>query len=76
MADGRRDLIISANAPGQLLVQPEWNVKTDGELVLVRRDAKGKTQFMALTKGTFLEVGSDRVRHTNGKSFTEKIIHI
>jgi len=76
LADGRRDLIISANAPGQLLIQPEWNVKTDGELVFVRRDPQGKLQSMALTKGTFLEVGSDRVSHTNGKSFTEKIIHI
>ena len=71
LADGRRDLIISANAPGQLLVQPEWNVKTDGELVLVRRDSQGKTQSMALTNGTFLEVGSERVSHTTGKSFTE-----
>jgi len=76
LADGRCDLIIAADGPGQILNQPEWHVKTDGELVLVRRDAKGKTQSMALTKGTFLEVGSERVSHSNGKTFTEKKIHI
>ncbi|MEI8315637.1 MAG: heparinase II/III family protein [Verrucomicrobiota bacterium] len=74
LADGRRDLIIAADAPGQILVQPEWNVKTDGELVLVRRNSKGKTQFMALTKGTFLEVGAERIGHANGKTFTEQEI--
>ena len=74
LADGRRDLIISADAPGQILTHPEWNVKTDGELVLVRRDSQGKIQYLALTKGTFLEVGAERIGHSNGKTFAEQEI--
>ena len=79
LVDGRRDLIIATDtgnplnwSVGQILIQPEWNVTTDGELVLVRRDSQGRTQHMALTKGTILKAGSDRVSHANGKTFTEK----
>jgi len=56
LTDGRRDLLIATDSPAELF-QPDWNVRTDGELCLIRRDAAGNTIYAACCHGTFLDAG-------------------
>ncbi len=68
LVDGQRDLIICADVDdalertpslgkSKMMIQPEWGVKTDGELSVVRRDASGKTIYTVLCRGRVLEAG-------------------
>jgi hypothetical protein len=68
LIDGRRDLIIAADiadplnrtpslAQDKMMIQPDWGVRTDAELVIVRRDAQGRIIHIAMCRGRVLEAG-------------------
>jgi len=67
LADGRRDLIVSADMenlphPGakgakNSLAQKEWDLHLDGELCQVRKSASGEVRTIALCRGKSLRVG-------------------
>jgi oligo-alginate lyase len=73
LADGRRDIIISAGAENPLglkpargiMVQKDWNLRTDAELCMIRLSKDGKVEYLSLCDGTFLAVG-DRTYETDG----------
>jgi hypothetical protein len=67
LADGRRDLLISADAENPLglapslseggkMVQKEWSLATDGELCWVRLNAGGEIERVALCHGNEVSV--------------------
>ena len=39
------------------LVQPDWDVCTDAQVCIVRRDAAGKTRYVAAAGGNCLTIG-------------------
>ena len=65
LADGRRDLIISADAENPLglkpargvIVQKDWNLRTDAELCWVRLSRDGKVEDASVCNGTYVTVG-------------------
>ena len=63
LADGRRDLLLAADAEpraGRLpvLSQRRWGVRAEAELVLVRLDPQGRPERLALCHGRRLRVGA------------------
>lgn len=64
LADGRRDLLVAVDVEGAsgTVVQPEWNVRLDGEVCMVRLDAGGKVERIALCKGSAVHVGGRTLR--------------
>jgi len=76
-ADGRRDLLIQADVENPLaispayptdgpLVQPEWQVRLDGEMAFIRRAATGEVSSMILCHGRSLRVGAVEVGEQSG----------
>ncbi len=59
LADGRKDLIVlgDSEAGAGIRVQPEWELKLDGEFGFARKAADGKVERAAIGKGRSLEVG-------------------
>ncbi|MBI2439819.1 MAG: heparinase II/III family protein [Lentisphaerae bacterium] len=56
LADGRRDLLLTldTDAPTRdgFVAQREWEVETDAELAVLRRDERGRPQMVALARAT------------------------
>jgi hypothetical protein len=75
LADGRRDLLIGLNSEpasgGGAFNQPDWDVELDGEMCWVRKNAKGKIERVALSKGRSLQVGKAMFSTKPGSDFTE-----
>ena len=76
LADGRQDLIIATDphgptCPAGPVRQADWKVLTDADLVLIRRDATGRPEHVALGGGSFVEIGSIRIEQSPGRSYTE-----
>ncbi len=73
LKDGRRDIIISADAENPLglkpargiILQKDRNLKTDAELCMVRLSRDGKVEHVSLSNGTFVTVG-DRTYKGDG----------
>jgi len=81
-ADGRRDLIVAADAENPLGLRPsraagrvlavgEWGLRLDGEMAAVRKDAFGQVQRIALCKGRSLTVGDLSVTLKGETDFIE-----
>jgi len=64
LRDGRHDLIVSSfGEPGgeaPTLTVPEWDLETDAELCMVRRDSSGEVTRAVIGKGSFLRCGTWR----------------
>lgn len=84
LADGRRDLLILANAenpPGHQpdfreirnLRQPDWRLSTDAEFCFVRRDYAGRVERVALAKGTRVRVGNAAIQLKAPADFMEVV---
>ncbi|MCX7597721.1 MAG: hypothetical protein N2512_02475, partial [Armatimonadetes bacterium] len=84
LADGRRDLIVSADAENPLgrqpdfreigsLRQPDWGLSTDAEFCFVRLSRAGSVERVALAKGSRLRVGEAVVELKAPVSFLEAI---
>ena len=78
LADGRRDVLLSAetaNAPARdgarIMALDELGLRTDAELVLVRRGPDGRTDRVALSRGTLLELGDTKLKTDRPVSFLE-----
>lgn len=82
LADGRRDLLISADIENPLglspsksendvLVQKDWNLRSDAELCMVRRDSDGEVARIVLCRGSFVSVGDVMVRLKEPTDFAE-----
>lgn len=80
LADGRRDIIISADAENPLglkpargvLVQKDWNLRTDAELCMVRLSKDSKVEYVSLSNGAFLQVGDFSYKPGNGQSVSDR----
>jgi len=56
LVDGRRDLLVALD-PERLsgsVTQPDWNLRLDGEMCMVRRGANGRIDRLVLCKGRSL----------------------
>jgi hypothetical protein len=84
LADGRRDLIVSADAENPLGATPDWRearncrqedwqLSTDAELCFVRLDAAGRVERVALAAGRRLRVGNWVVELKGPADFLEVI---
>ena len=78
LADGRRDVLLSAetvNVPARdgarIMALDELGLRTDAELVLVRRGPDGRTDHVALSRGTWLELGDTKLNTDRPVSFLE-----
>jgi hypothetical protein len=78
LADGRRDVLLSAetvNVPARdgarIMALDELGLRTDAELVLVRRGADGRTDHVAMSRGTWLELGDTKLKTDRPVSFLE-----
>ena len=82
LADGRRDLVVAADVenPRKLtpsraadgaLVQKDWQLRLDGELCMVRRNAAGKVSRIVLCRGKSLGVGKISLTLKDGAEFVE-----
>jgi hypothetical protein len=76
LADGRRDLLLAADAENpqglqpslardHILIQPDWEAHLEGELCLVRRSAKGEITHLVLCRSRSLHVGDITLRLRN-----------
>jgi Zn ribbon nucleic-acid-binding protein len=68
LADGRRDLLVAADArnmqgqsggPNAVTMQKEWALRTDGELVFARRSTQGAIERLALCRGRSVSIGGN-----------------
>jgi hypothetical protein len=82
LKDGHRDLLIAADienplqaAPSlssnHLLVQPDWNVRLEGELCWLRKSAKNKIERIAFARASSLKIGEQTFRPEKNADFTE-----
>lgn len=82
LADGRRDLIVAVDVENPLgrrpsraeqpiMVQPDWGLRLDGELAMVRRDGAGNVRRIALCKGRALAVADIAVTLKGDTDFIE-----
>ena len=79
LADGRRDLLISADAENPLglkpargvIVQKDWSLRTDAELCMVRLSKDGKVEYVSLCNGSFVTVGDFTYRPGKTVDFAE-----
>ena len=71
LADGRRDLFVALDAPHKHAVQREWRLRVSGELCMVRLDATGAVERLALARGQSVEVSDARLELTEAAEFIE-----
>lgn len=82
LSDGRRDLLVAADVENPLgltpskagrgvLVQPDWGVRTDAELCLVRLTPSGEVEHIALAKGKFAAMGDTMLSLEETTDFAE-----
>lgn len=63
LANGKSDLLIAADAENpefastKILVQPDWQLETDADFVVIRRDKTGTIEHIFLTQGKLLKCG-------------------
>ncbi len=81
--DGSRDLLIAADVENPLgltpaatansskLVQPDWKVRLEGELCMVRKDKSGKTRQIALCRAGSVTVAELRVELNGVHEYVE-----
>jgi hypothetical protein len=85
LADGRRDLFIAADVEnplgrtpaaggGEAMVQSDWRVRFDGELLAIRVSREGAIERLAVSGGTVVEVGDVAVNLTDPTGFAEVTI--
>jgi hypothetical protein len=83
--DGRRDLFIAPDVENPLrvspsltedrvVVQPEWGVRLDGEMCLLRRDQAGTMHEIALCRGTFVSAGDAPLVSDNHVDLLERTL--
>ncbi len=86
LADGRSDLLVAADvegplglspsrARGDVLIQPRWRLRLDGELAWVRRSKSGRVQHVALCRGKAISVGDVAVTLKGDSEFIEVAFH-
>jgi len=76
LCDGRRDLVVAADVEnpmpgGAVLVQPDWQFRSDAELCHVRRAACVKLVRLAACRGSEVHVGDRRERAHAETGFIE-----
>lgn len=75
LTDGRRDLFIAANAESavknEILIQPDWSVRLDGELCWIRNTAQNKIEQIALARAKSVTVGKEVFSAKENAGFTE-----
>jgi oligo-alginate lyase len=82
LSDGRRDLIVAADvenpmglvpsrAVNKVLVQKEWELSSDAELCMVRRDSKGEIQRIVICGGKIVQVGTSVLKLKKPSDFFE-----
>jgi len=82
LGDGRKDLLLAVDTenpgrcqpawkPGEFLIQPDWNVRFDGELAWVRLDQHGKPTRAALGKARKIQIGEMSIELENMTDFIE-----
>ncbi|MBI3987244.1 MAG: hypothetical protein HY343_10005, partial [Lentisphaerae bacterium] len=85
LADGRSDLILAADADNPRnerpapaedggLVQPDWGVRTDAELCVVRKNAAGAIVHVALGQGRTLQAGAVKIELKEKTEFVERAL--
>ena len=83
LGDDSRDLFIAAdaenparpaNASESVVVQPDWNVRLEGQLCWIRKDSKGKLARLAFAKGRWLQVGDRKFESKGNSQFTEVVL--
>jgi oligo-alginate lyase len=72
LADGRRDLLIAQQATGNEVTVGD--IRTDAELLLVRRDASGAVQRIAICHGRAVTLGGFTLRLKRAVDFLEVLI--
>lgn len=79
LADNRRDLLLSMDVENPLgrkpaagvAVQKDWDLHTDAELCLVRKNAYGRISRVVICRGSFLEIGDTSIKLNGKPEFTE-----
>jgi hypothetical protein len=81
LADGRRDLLVTASTENPLgaasfsskkmITQKEWGLRFTGDTCMIRTDERGETQYAALYKADYLEAGELIIRMKGNIVFTE-----
>jgi len=82
LADGRRDLLVLADAENPLgltpsraahniLEQKDWGLRLDGEAAWVRRGPSGAVEQVAICKGTSLTIGDVTITLTAETDYVE-----
>jgi hypothetical protein len=83
LADGGRDLFVAADAenPAQpapasegILVQPDWNVRLEGQLCWIRKHANGEVERFAFAKSRSLQIGDRKFENKDNSQFTETVL--
>lgn len=79
--DGRSDLVISADVEdpagckgglqGLRLMQNDWKVSTDCELLLLRKSRDGRLERIAACGGSYLRIGEDIINLDGPDGFSE-----
>jgi len=75
LTDGRTDVLVSADAAGKRLVQPDAGLTSDAQLCHVRRDVDGQPNVIAVCKGTMLAVGDVKLAMAEGSDFVQLQLH-
>jgi hypothetical protein len=82
LANGPRDLFVAVDAENPLglspsrgsqnaLVQKEWDLRLDGELCMVRRDAAGEIKRIVLCRGNSVSIGDVVLKLKRDTDFVE-----
>jgi hypothetical protein len=78
LADGRRDVVLSAAVDGaaardgsRIMALDGLGLRTDAELVLIRTGRDGRTDRVALARGTLLELGDTKLKTDRPVGFLE-----
>jgi len=85
LADGRADLLIAADAENpmklkpskglnRVMVQNDWQLKTDAELCLIRRSKSGAAERVALCKGRSIQVGDFEMKLRQKTGYIEVVV--
>jgi hypothetical protein len=85
LTDGRTDLIVAADVENPqglepclttagVLVQPDWDLRLEGELCVIRRDASGEVTGVALWNGKCVKIGDAVLELAEHTAFVEAVL--
>jgi hypothetical protein len=69
LADGRSDLLVSNDTPAASIDVPEAKLTTDARFAVVRRDAAGKVESIAMAGGKSLTAGDAKLQLKDAGDF-------